>query len=233
MQANELGSPFVDLLERKTQLKRWPKAARQALALTADELASGYHLMRETAPRRQQAYFSDVRTGITASSGASNRAEEHLAAKLFRGKTVALPDGKHLRLLDYQFPLKAMRTDAGIGKVDLLGLNADGRLVVVELKGGGNTEDRRIALVEGLIYAAIIEANIDLIANEAHAKFGFFVAPDRPAILLIGPHAYWADPRPFPTTSDMVRLAARVSAHIPIEISAMCLEGANLAWLPP
>ena len=44
------------------------------------------------------------------------------------------PDGGRFRLLDYQFPLKARQSDAGIGKVDLLGVTDRGRLTVIELK---------------------------------------------------------------------------------------------------
>lgn len=153
MEAKKPSRPTPDLLERKAQLRRLPKAGCRALVLAADELAGGFHALRDTEPRRQQAYFSDARTGTIAVSGPSNRAEEHLAAQLFRRKALTLPDGKQLRLLAYQFPLKAARADAGIGKVDLLGLYDDGRLAVVELKGDGNREDRRVGLLEGLIYA--------------------------------------------------------------------------------
>jgi hypothetical protein len=59
-----------------------------------------------------------------------------------------------LTLLDDQFPLKSV--GAGIGKIDLLGLHMDGTLAVVELKVAGNREDRRIALLEELNYAAAI-----------------------------------------------------------------------------
>jgi hypothetical protein len=39
-----------------------------------------------------------------------------------------------------QFPLKSVRADAGIGKIDLLGLHKDGTLAVVELKDGDTSQ---------------------------------------------------------------------------------------------
>src|SRR5580704_12560497 len=110
--------------------------------------------MRSNAPRRAQGYFSTSRSGVTSSGGFTNRIEEHLAVALWCRAELALPNGELLRLLDYQTPLKSVRADNGIGKIDLLGLHADGALAVVELKVEQNAEDRRFALLEGLIYAA-------------------------------------------------------------------------------
>ena len=71
--------------------------------------------------------------------------------------------GGHHRFLDYQVPLKAKRADYGIGKVDLLGVTDRGRLIVVELKypRSGRGDSPAQALMAGLRYAAIVEANLE------------------------------------------------------------------------
>jgi hypothetical protein len=83
-------------------------------------------------------YLPPARIGVTSSGGASNRSEEHLAGGLFLRGELSLPNGEAWTLLDYQFPLKSVLADAGIGKIDLLGLHKDGTLAVVELKVAGN-----------------------------------------------------------------------------------------------
>ena len=152
----------MNLIELKQQLRDLPKSERAALTVAVHDLVEGYRHLRETAPRRAQSYLSDTRTGLTASGETTTRGEEHLALGLFNRqlRELVLPNDERLRLIDYQFPLKSVRADAGVGKIDLLGLFPDGRLAVVELKVQDNAEDRRIGLLEGLIYAAIVEANV-------------------------------------------------------------------------
>jgi hypothetical protein len=72
-------------------------------------------------------------------------------------------------------PLKARRNDAGLGKLDLLGVT-----------------ETPAALMEALRYAAIVEANHAIIANEAKAAFKVNVSDNLPpAILLLGTSAWW------------------------------------------
>jgi hypothetical protein len=186
---------ITDLIELKERLRRLRKADRQSLRLDAAGLAAGYRDLRANAPRRAQGYLSQRHLGITSSRGSSNRQEEHLAAGLFRRGELPLPNGERLRLLDYQFPLKSVRGVSGIGKVDLLGLYDDGVLAVVELKVRANSEDRRIALLEGLIYGAIVEANIEQIAQEISVARGCHVSRTRPKILVVAPRHIGLMPR--------------------------------------
>ena len=92
-------------------------------------------------------------------------------------------------MLHYQFPLKAKQADKGIGKVDLLGATDRGHPIVIELKvkpekrsGGadarGDTPLR--ALMEGLRYAAIVEANLDVLAREAKSRFSVETVKEPP-----------------------------------------------------
>ena len=100
------------------------------------------------------------------------------------------------RPLDYQVPLTARQDDAGIGKIDLLGVTDAGRFVVVELKvdgiGGDRSDPPPAALMEALRYAAILQANQAIIASEARAKFDALVSDDAPpVIMLLGTEAWW------------------------------------------
>ena len=221
------GNSIVSLLEWKDRMRRLPKADREALRLHAADLAAAYHEQRLHAPQRAQGYFSPSRNGITSSGEGSNRTEEILAAKLFRRGALSLPNGDRLTLLDYQFPLKSVRADTGIGKVDLLGIFEDGTLAVIELKVAGNREDRRIALLEGLIYAAIVERNIERIAEEAWLARGCRVSQTRPRVLLIVPASYWTESRTCPSTEEFEILMKDVARAVPLEIADWCLNDAS------
>jgi hypothetical protein len=133
---------------------------------------------------------------------------------LFNRKEITFKNGDRLRLLDYQFPLKSVRADSGVGKIDLLGLYAGGTLTVIELTVEENSEDSRIGLLEGLIYAAIVEANVQIIAAEIESKQGFQVVTKRPKILLVAPPQFWSDSRCHPFfaehRSEVTRFAASI-----------------------
>ena len=79
-----------------------------------------------------------------------------------------MPEGGSIELLDYQVPLKARRSDAGVGKIDIFGLNDSAIPVVIELKvlGKGTPDTPLRALLEGLAYAAIVEANESAFRSE-------------------------------------------------------------------
>jgi hypothetical protein len=167
-------------------------------ALDAAQLVTEYRSLRQQAPRRAARglrYFVG-HDGIPGSGPSTNRREEHLAIALCNTRRIRpLPDGGSLRLLDYQVPLKARRSDAGIGKLDLLGLDDDGRLVVVEVKvdghAGGRGEAPPAALMEALRYTAIVEASQSAIAAEIHERLGLTVQPSPPRVLLLGTRAWW------------------------------------------
>jgi hypothetical protein len=218
---------ITNLIDLKSDLRRLPKSGRRSLRLDANMLAAGYFQMRSNAPRRAQGYFSATHSGVTSSGGFTNRIEEHLAVALWCRGELALPNGERLRLLDYQTPLKSVRADNGIGKIDLLGLHADGTLAVVELKVEQNAEDRRIALLEGLIYAAIVEANIAQIAKEFGDAHRRTIVTARPRVLVIAPPTYWSDDRAYPSTGDLATLAGGIARAIPLDISLLRLCDAD------
>ncbi|MCY3626112.1 MAG: hypothetical protein OXG88_00515 [Gammaproteobacteria bacterium] len=108
--------------------------------------------------------------------------EKLLAKALWNMKILTLPDGKGcLRLLDYEFPLRATGNDRGIGEVDLLGLTDGGALTIVELKylkekpenqkrSPSPSDSPLFALVEALRYSVFIKKNMKFIKEELASK---------------------------------------------------------------
>jgi hypothetical protein len=131
----------IDLLElyKDPAIKRLRGHAERIRILDHERLAGAYRRLRDSAPRRHQRgkrYFVE-HDGCPSGIPDSRRREEHLALALWnegQHRSFALPDGRRLRFLDYQFPLKARRDDCGIGKIDLLGAIEDKALCVVELR---------------------------------------------------------------------------------------------------
>lgn len=174
--------------------------ARDIAAIDPNLLRDEYAALVERAPRRaarRLRYFMHSHDGTRSTSGCSSRNEEHLAVALWDlGGSWPRSDGGRFRLLDYQFPLKARRGDKGVGKVDLLAIADTGRLIVVELKiqptGKNTNRDTPLdALMQGIRYAAIVEANLSDIANEAKPRFGVEIAVQRPVAQVLAPKAWW------------------------------------------
>ena len=161
-------------------------------------LRDEYKQLIKNAPRRsdKQKYFV-CHDGKLSSSEKSNRREEHLAVALWNlERQWPRPDGGWFRLLDYQVPLQAHRSDQGIGKVDLLGLTDQGQLMVIELKvkpdGGSNRGETPVkALMQGLRYAAIVKANREQISSEAKRCFNVDVVAEQPLVQILAPKAWW------------------------------------------
>ncbi len=100
------------------------------------------------------------------------------------------------RFLDYQTPLKAKRADCGIGKIDLVGITDQNRFMVVELKcpRSDRGQSPAHALMEGLRYAAIVEANLHTLASEARKRFDCKTDAEAPPIVqVLGPVSWWRD----------------------------------------
>ena len=111
------------------------------------------------------------------------------------GKIFTLPDGRRLEILDYQTPLKARRNDAGIGKIDLFGCLAGTQPCVIELKvsrpDNALADTPLRAVLEGLAYCAIAEANGTDVAAEALKFFDRRLRIGRPTLLVMAPSDYW------------------------------------------
>ena len=179
--------------------KNWhtTELAKDIAELNRKDLCDEYEKLVQNAPHRsdKQKYFV-CHDGKLSSSEKSNRYEEHLAVALWNLKEWwPRPDGGWFRLLDYQVPLKAQRSNRKIGKVDLLSLTDQGRLMVIELKvkpsDGSRGETPAKALMQGLRYAAIVEANQKKIAEEAKRCFGVDVVSERPLVQVLAPKVWW------------------------------------------
>jgi hypothetical protein len=181
----------------------WP-ATGLANAITSvdpETLSLEWQRLRLAAPRRHsrhKQYFVG-HNGMTSSGDSTNQIEPHPAIALWNycrpGVTLPWPDGGQLRLLDYQMPLKARQQDEGIGKVDLVGFEANGRLGLIELKTHG-ADGRRgdtpmRAFMEGLRYSAIVDANRDDIASEVRTLVGVSLADVLPVIVLLATVSWW------------------------------------------
>jgi hypothetical protein len=174
--------------------------ARTITNIDTGSLVQEFQLDKTSAPRRHdrdKRYIGLQRDGILRFTQRSDRHEEHLMIALFNSAGLACPDGSRVRVIDYQTPLKARRTDR-IGKIDGLGLLPNGSLSVMELKspivGRGDSPLR--ALYEGLAYAAVVDANRDRFdielteLAETHDRFEGYTEVG-PSILVFGPRSWW------------------------------------------
>ena len=186
--------------------KEWTTTAlaKDISEVDRDALSREYEKLRRCAPRRsnQNKRYFVRHDGKLPTAARSNRDEEHLAIALWNlNKCWPRLDDGRFRLLDYQLPLKARRSDKGIGKVDLLGVTDQGRLMVIELKVKPRGESNRgdspaAALIQGLRYAAIVEANLNVIAAEVESCLGdrfndVTILEESPIVQILAPKSWW------------------------------------------
>ena len=180
----------------------WPTTglAKAISDIDRNDLSREYGELKRRAPRRHavpKEYFRGHEGRLSPRSettGGSNRFEEHLAIALWR--MWRRPGMGRVRLLDYQVPLKAGQGDKGIGKVDLLGVTDCGRLKVIELKvkpeeDTARGENPMVAVMEGLRYAAIVDANRAAIVEEARYLFDEEISKEPPIVQILAPKAWW------------------------------------------
>jgi len=162
--------------------------------IDVDALCWEYCRLRREAPHRK-CYFGG-RDGCLSAKNPGNPSEKHLAIALWRLEARwPRAGGGRMRLLDYEFPLKASQSDVGLGKVDLLGATDQGRLVVVELKvrpkSGALGDTPLRALMEGLRYAAVVHANHRTIAAEAREHYAIHLSEAPPIVQILAPDDWW------------------------------------------
>jgi len=203
-------------------------------AIDPASVRAEYEALVKAAPTRalSSRYLGD-RSGIPSSTGPSNRREEHVAMALANmQQRWPLPGGQTFELIDYQVPLKARRNDAGIGKVDLLGIAEDGRLVIIELKvagqSGGAGDAPPIALMEAVRYAAILQANRARIQNEVARIFGRTLSDDPPVLLILGENEWWHSWAA--SAETLARKVEEVSEALGLPIVLGSLETCELSY---
>ena len=217
--------------------------ATTAKNLDITGICEGYAALRSAAPqrfKRGKRYFIASHNGIPSSGELSNRREEHLAIAMYNalrsGKIFELPDSRHLEIMDYQTPLKATQSDLGIGKVDLFGVLDKTLPTVIELKiegqNGSYSDTPLRALLEGLAYCAIVEANMSAITEEALSKFGLSLLVTRPILIVMAPEAYWRRYLENPSTGswlpELLRIIEGLKVQLKLEIHMVALKGTEL-----
>ena len=180
----------------------WPATGLEdsIASVNADTLAAEYKTLRETAPRRSTSYFSPQRNGTTEKRPSDTRGiqwEPRYAMALWNLECrLRRPGGGWQCFRDYQVPLKAVQSNRNIGKIDLLGITDRGRFIIAELKcpRSGRGQSPAHALMEGLRYAAIVEANLHPLASDARKRFGCKTDAEAPPIVqVLGPISWWND----------------------------------------
>jgi len=201
--------PLIELANDREV--RQSKGFREAAArLTGEGLAEMYQQEVANAPKRYDAdkKFLVGQKGTVPRGGKVSRPHEHLAIAVvnrFRSAGEGLdlpaaPAGDTLDSFAYQVPLKVRQTDPDkrIGKVDLVGAIPEDRLAIVVLKyvspsaTRGSTGDTPLrALLEGLTYTAIVQANRNEILGEIDATYGRKLCDAPPVLIILGNTRYW------------------------------------------
>lgn len=181
---------------------RWPDTGLEdsIASVDADELVDEYRKLRESAPRRSEQYFSRRRNGTTVERSPDTPGiqwEPRYAIALWNlDRRWPRRGGRWHRFIDYQVPLKDIQANRKIGKIDLVGITDQGRFLVVELKcpRSDRGQSPAHALMEGLRYAAIVEANLHTVTSEARKRFDCKTDAEAPPIVqILGPVSWWRD----------------------------------------
>jgi hypothetical protein len=210
-------------------------------ALDTKALCAEYVALRANAPRRSsvgKAYFVG-HSGVPSASGSSNRLEEHYELALINlRRRWPRADGGWFCLLDYQVPLKARQSDAGVGKIDLLGITDKGRLIILELKvvsqAGGRSDAPPSALLEGLRYSAMVQADFDALSREVESKYGTKLSDEAPIVMVIAPQTYWRAWLELKAAGEwgvaFDALAAAISTDTGVVIECVALEDVDVEY---
>ena len=221
-------------LFRRTWSKR--RLAEEIIGIDVGALRDEYERLVEAAPRRseRQRYFVG-HSGIPSTLSLSNRREEHAAIALVGLETSwPLCDGSSIRFLDYQVPLKQRRSDSGIGKIDMVGLTDRGRLVLTELKvtghSGGNSDPPPTALMEGLRYAAIVQANQVAITREIEQVFGLRATMEPPIVHILGERTWWLAWLQGDVAPALAEVVGRIGKELDLPIVCASVDKLDLTY---
>lgn|GEM_PF-1486760 len=252
LQSGSTTSPDVELVNRHclVELFKTPKVnsfalfAAEAEALSEDTILRLFEQQKQTSPcRGSRLQYFVGHTGRTTSGANTNRREEHLAIAIwndYRESGFVLPDETILFPMDYQLPLKSAgdKANAGIGKVDLFCVDAEGEPWIAELKvhsGGKQPVDTPLkALLQALAYCAILEPNMNnlsLESNEKKAKLLHFVRPSRPSLLILAPSEYWdacdQKTKESPWRKPLLALSQRIGLALNIKVLFLRMDNSR------
>ncbi len=204
MQSREFTAEEFPYLHKKGKyakpLNQTTDLARSIREVNRDQLHNEFRKLIEYAPHRTdrgKPFFKDHCGMPSSEKNADPESEDILAMALWNErKAWTRADGTEFFLLDYQFPLKAWRSDKDIGKIDLLGITKQGRLMVIELKVKPVEINKRgdtpvAAALQGLRYAAIVQSNLNSIAREMEQKFDCSIQDEPPIVQVLAPKDWW------------------------------------------
>jgi len=245
--------PLIELASDREV--RQAKGFRQVAAdLTGEALEERYQRGVSNAPKRHDAgkKYLVGHNAKRPTARRNGRDDEHLSFALWErfgaseGEALELPDGKTIRLLDCQLPLRAATADrergaedpnAGVGVVDLLGLLPDGRLALVDLKflppeanRGGTGDTPLRALLQGLGHTAIVDANREALQSELGERDGASISEEAPALILLASPRYWELCRKREAQKgaawirEFERIGREVAQEIGVEVWFLALE---------
>jgi hypothetical protein len=201
--------PLIELANDREV--RQSKGFREAAArMTGESLAEMYQQEVANAPKRYDAdkKFLVNQKGTVARGGKTGKPHEHLSIALVNrfqsiGEGLDLPmapAGDTLDFFSYQVPLKVRQTDPDkrIGKIDVIGAVPENRMAIIVLKyvpptaTRGSTGDTPLrALLEGLAYTAIVQANRNEIIAEIDSAHGRKLSDEPPILIILGNTRYW------------------------------------------
>jgi hypothetical protein len=211
--------PLIDLVADRDvkQAKGFRQAAER---LNGTSLEADYQTEVANAPKRSAAGLEHlgVRVGRKAKGRQHGRDEKHLAEAIARAaradgedsgesKTLELPTGETLRILDGIVPIKTAAPDkergsadpnAGVEDLPLLGLIGEDRVAVAVLKyldpesnrsGAGDTPLR--LMLQGLAHAAAVDSNREAFRDEISKATGKTTGEEAPAVIVAASPRYW------------------------------------------
>jgi hypothetical protein len=236
--------PLVSLF-KSSAVNDFSLSTAMVAALTEEEILRLFMAQSRTAPFRamDRGYFVG-HSGKTTSGASTNRREEHLGIALwhaFRDSAFELPDGTKLYSVDYQVPLKARRdpANAGLGKVDLLCVDANDAAWVCELKIRSlrttKVDTPFKACLQALAYCAILDPDMRLLSRESDDKkkaLRHVVSPARPNLLILAPQDYWdmchLQESQHPWMKPLKDLKERIEAALRIKVRFVSMR--DCAW---
>jgi hypothetical protein len=234
---------------------RQAKGFKDAAArLSGEELVGLYETELANAPKRAAAGKKFLVKAKPPTTRRAHKDEEHLSLAMLKhcrdsGEAMVLPRVGNLELLAAQVPLATASVDRsmgdadpnkGVGKIDLLGVGSEERLVVVKLKfaapgatRGGTGDTPLRALLDGLAQTAIASANRESLALELAAGQERMFSDEPPILALVASPRYWDLCRKREAQKgaawirEMERLAADAEERIGVQVLylAIALEG--------
>jgi len=239
--------PLVDLSIDK-EVKKAAGFRAAATELKGEGLNGLYETEFANAPDRADAgkkYFVAYNSRLAAQRK-PGRDDEHFALVLAEycrrdGARLALPeDGGEIEFVYAQIPLKSAAEDKsqgdadlnkGVGRIDLLGVGPDDRMVIAQAKflapsaARGRTGDTPLrALIEGLANAAVAKANVEPLRKEIQEKAGREIVDEPPILMLLGSSRYWELCRKREAQKgaawikELERLAREIEEHIGVTV---------------